>query len=147
MFSYNLEWREYFLDQDVKYADRFIGSATLGRVFLNHPYLMVSYTFYHSNVEQTDNFSQELLTKRENAHGLGFYLEGQLSSYVSGWLTGGVRRDEGRELTSMEVGLGLRWQILPGLTIMPSYFYSSESQSVGADGETHTFMLETEYLL
>jgi tetratricopeptide (TPR) repeat protein len=144
--NYNLEWREYFLDKDAKYADRFIASSSIGRVLLAHPFLLLSYNFYYSDVRQRDESAQELLIAKENSHGLSLYLEGQFSSYISGWFTAGVRRDNNRDLNSYEFGLGFRWLALPRLNVMPSYYYSNDSQTVGG-GDSHTFILETEYLL
>jgi tetratricopeptide (TPR) repeat protein len=146
VFSYRLEWREYYLNQDEKYADRHIASASLGRILLTHPYLSVNYNFYYSQVNQTDDFTRQLLIGKETTHGLSLYLEGQLSSYLSAWVTAAFRRDEGRELTAYEGGLGIKWEILPGLTISPSYSYSNDSQSVGG-GDSHTFILGTDFLL
>ena len=143
--SYNLEYRRYFLNEDDKYADRYIGSFSLGRILYTHPYMLLSGTWYYSRVNKEENFSQDLLISEENAPGLNLYSEARLSSYVTGWGSFGARRDLARDLNAFDLALGFRWQVLPFLTLKPGYFYTNDSESLGG-GDSHNLLLETEFL-
>ena len=146
VLGYGLEFRRYYLEKDEHYADRWIGSLNLGRVLFARPYVLLSGTWYYSRVDKEEDFSQELFTPEENSLGLSLYTENQFSSYLTGWGSFSGRRDIRREMTAFDAALGLRWKILPFLSLKPGYYYTNDSESIGG-GDSHNILLETEFTM
>ncbi len=141
VFQLNGQWQGYYLENRSPYADRYWGSALVGLILMERPYLNVYYSFYYARSRRRGDSLLDLLIDEEAVHSAGFYLEGYLRPRLSGRLSGAARYDSARNLSSFEAAVGLKLKLTPRLSLEPSYVYTSEVEAVGG-GESHLLTFE-----
>ena len=127
--------------EDRDYGRKRTWSASLSRQLFTDPDLSVSYSYYRSRFNyEDDSYTPISMLDSEGVHSLSFRFEHRPCTYWSYGLSGGVRRDHIRTITS--------WYFRPDITLRLGnriegridYEYSNEEDSV-AGGHTHTINL------
>ena len=134
-----LALREGMEDRD--YGRKRTYTAILSRRLHTDPDISISYSYYRSRFNYEDNnYTPISMLESEGVHSLSGRFEHWPCTYWAYGLSGGVRRDHIRALSS--------WYFQPELTLRlgnriegrMNYEYSNEEDSV-AGGTTHTFNL------
>jgi len=135
-----LEQFNYYADNSDKYGKERSFTTILTKHLLIDPNLYLSYSFHRSIFDYETNNTAIPMIKSETIHGLSFFLEHRLCTYLTCTLSGGVKRDTARSLNS--------WFALPAVNVRLgnriecclSYEYSSESGTVAGE-KTETINL------